>query len=74
MGIASSLLQLSDRGRTKAQRDHGVTDTRPELGQALEPYARFDKDIEKFCCRKCGYQAVTYRGIDAHLATSGCVS
>jgi hypothetical protein len=43
-------------------------DTRKQLGEKLEPFARFDSDIERFCCRKCGYQAETYRGIDAHIA------
>ena len=43
-------------------------DERMELGKQLEPYARFDKDLERFCCRDCGWQGETYRGIEAHLA------
>jgi len=43
-------------------------DGRKQLGEQLEPYARFDSDIERFCCRKCGYQSETYRGINAHIA------
>lgn len=50
----------------------GFKDGRPEMGQQLEPYAIFDKDIEKFCCCKCGSQFETYRGIEAHLFTTRC--
>jgi hypothetical protein len=69
------------RGRTSYQNrpvNHGQffsklseesrVDTRKQLGEKLEPFARFDSDIERFCCRKCGYQAETYRGINAHVA------
>lgn len=60
------------KGRTKTWRAGSASrrlaeDIRPELGETLEPYARFDKDIDKFCCRGCGYQAVRYKGMEAHL-------
>lgn len=44
-------------------------DNRIELGSILEPYGRFDSDLQRFCCRDCGFQAETYRGICAHLQT-----
>lgn len=43
-------------------------DNREEIGKQFEPYARFDKDLERFCCTKCGSQFETVRGIKAHLA------
>ena len=54
---------------------HLGQDHRVEKGKNLEPYARFDSDLERFCCCHCGEQFETYRGIDTHLATSSvCVS
>lgn len=64
--MQSSLRKFTNEFRGSS-RHHRITDTRKELGQSLEPFGCFDADIERFCCRGCGDQFQTYRGIEAHL-------
>lgn len=52
----------SKRGRFSGK------DRRFEIGEEFQPYARFDRDIERFVCRGCGCKCETVRVIQAHLA------
>jgi hypothetical protein len=53
----------------KFHRAKGTIDARKEIAQTLEPYARFDSDIERFCCTTCGYQCEHFRSLKAHIYT-----
>jgi hypothetical protein len=44
-------------------------DRRKELGELLEPFAKFDATIERFVCNGCASVFETYRGIQAHIET-----
>ena len=67
MLLAGNGRSRSTFGGVVAAKNHGNVDRRVDLGQQLQPYGRFDADIERFCCRDCGYKSQTYRGIEAHI-------